>query len=1306
MSRRVSRLLERAKLKATTSRASSAGRNGWLMLKKVLEDIAEAADMCPPLKTVLKGVVAVMEHVDTVKDVKDDFSKIASRLEGFETIFAQYQSQKDVPFVLRSRLERLSEELVPIGTMIQKKMGQGVTKRMLKALKDVEDVKDIFQTLATLLEKYQIECNLSIELNVLGGVAERLLEKLGHVQHAGIDSQTGDACMKDTRVDLLEDIGVWSRDPDVARIFWLSGMAGTGKSAIARSVCHMLREAGVLGASFFCSRGIRDNVTSIIPTLATSLARQNTDYRRSLLVVLRNEPDIGHYTVQTQVERLLENPLRDAFGDSPPMFVLVVDAMDECLDAKATRSMLSALIPHSRQIPVKFFLTSRPERHIQSQFKSTQRDLHNTLRLHDIERSIVEADIRFYCRVRLKQIRASYEDQEPPHKFPLEWPSSQNIEMITKLAGKLFIYAFTAINYIEEKRPVERLLGMMELDFAPEQPLTGPLDDMYSLVLRNALSPASHTPEEIKKTKHLLTIIVVLRESLSVAVLGELIDMPDHHIRSILDELHAVIYTPVRNDSGAITTFHASFEDYLTAPDRAPDTFRIDLSSGHEALATACIRVMTSDLLHFNVTGCHTSYLPNAEQGLAPIPILLAYSCLHWVHHLIHMPDPSRLLPLIHSVFQKKMLFWIEVLSGSGHARLAVGLLHRVLTTESTVRKAIVDAKEFVMLGHEAIEFSAPHIYLSVLPSLSPSSMIAATFWPQFRNVPTYKVTGIRRPQSPLLQMPGHTGAVVSVAFSPDGTRVVSGSQDRTVRIWNAQTGDLLMDPLEGHNHTVTCVTFSPHGMHIVSGSHDATIRLWNARTGDLVMNALKGHSKGVLCVAFSPDGTQIVSGSDDCTLILWDARSGKPLVNAFEGHTGAVNSVMFSQDGKQVVSCSDDETIRLWNVKLGKEVMEPLSGHGDRVCSVAFSPNGTQIVSGSDDRTIRLWDARTGAPIIGPLAGHNDSIFSVAFSLDGTQIVSGSADKTIQLWDVATGCPVMQPFEGHSNHVCIICSVAISPDGTQIISGSMDTTLQLWNVTTGEQVMKPFQGHEDWVTSVTFSADGARIVSGSRDKTIRLWNAQTGDAVIEPFRGHTASVVTVTVSPDGLTIASGSDDTTVRLWNAATGALVMKPLEGHSDSVCSVAFSPNGTCLASGSWDNTIRIWDVMPGDLWMRSQYRQGSTIWSTIASSFQLPVALQLAHSLGPDHTIQSQFSQTSQSDTKDQSNMLYFDSKSGWIKGPQEELIMWIPKDYWCGILMPRTKMLIGQYRAILDVSRFVHSDKWADCYTFNITLGDS
>ena len=241
----------------------------------------------------------------------------------------------------------------------------------------------------------------------------------------------------------------------------------------------------------------------------------------------------------------------------------------------------------------------------------------------------------------------------------------------------------------------------------------------------------------------------------------------------------------------------------------------------------------------------------------------------------------------------------------------------------------------------------------------------------------------------------GHTRAVKTVSFSPDGKRIVSGSGDETIRIWDATTGKEL-ETLEGHTAGVTSVSFSPDGKRIVSGSSDNTIRIWDATTGK-EFETLKGHTADVETVSFSPDGKRIVSGSWDNTIRIWDATTGKEL-ETLEGHTRAVKTVSFSPDGKRIVSGSWDETIRIWDATTGKE-LETLEGHTNIVYSVSFSPDGKRIVSGSSDRTIRIWDATTGKELE-ILEGHTGGVSSVSFSPDGKLIVSNSYDRTIRIWD------------------------------------------------------------------------------------------------------------------------------------------------------------------------------------------------------------------------------------------------------------------------------------------------------------------
>jgi WD40 repeat protein len=255
----------------------------------------------------------------------------------------------------------------------------------------------------------------------------------------------------------------------------------------------------------------------------------------------------------------------------------------------------------------------------------------------------------------------------------------------------------------------------------------------------------------------------------------------------------------------------------------------------------------------------------------------------------------------------------------------------------------------------------------------------------------------------------GHKKSVYSVAFSPDGSRIISRSIDNTIRISDSASGKPLSQQLQSYEFlaSVSTVAFSPDGRRIVSGSVDKTIRIWDAASGKPLSQPLQGHKDAVRSVAFSPDGRRIVSGSSDNTIRIWDAASGKPISLPLKGHTDWVWDVAFSPDGRRIVSGSSDDTIRIWDAASGKPLSQPLQGHTDQVNSVAFSPDGRSIVSGSRDDTLRIWDATSGKTLSQPLRGHTSAVNSVAFSPDGRRIVSGSIDGTIRIWDAASGAPI-----------------------------------------------------------------------------------------------------------------------------------------------------------------------------------------------------------------------------------------------------------------------------------------------------------
>ncbi|CUA68588.1 Lissencephaly-1 homolog [Drosophila pseudoobscura pseudoobscura] [Rhizoctonia solani] len=290
----------------------------------------------------------------------------------------------------------------------------------------------------------------------------------------------------------------------------------------------------------------------------------------------------------------------------------------------------------------------------------------------------------------------------------------------------------------------------------------------------------------------------------------------------------------------------------------------------------------------------------------------------------------------------------------------------------------------------------------------------------------------------------GHTDTVKSVVFSSDGNLVVSGSGDKTVRIWDAHGASAIGEPLRGHTEWIHSVSYSPLGDIVASASHDQTIRLWGINTSRQLGQPIIGNHE-FISVSFSPDAKLIASGC------------------GWSGYNPAPN------------------TVELWDVEQGIAVSEPLKGHTSEVQSVQFSPDGSQLVSASWDNTIRIWDVERRTTIVGPLKGHTSWVHSASYSHDGSQIVSCSHDRTLRFWDPRTGEMIASPFKGHTND---IHSAAFSPRGIYVVSGGDDTTVRLWDVRTGRQVQL-FAEHMYSVRSVAFSPCGQYVASGSADHKV-----------------------------------------------------------------------------------------------------------------------------------------------------------------------------------------------------------------------------
>ena len=961
---------------------------------------------------------------------------------------------------------------------------------------------------------------------------------------------------------LFDEIDAW-RLARSERALLITGDPGTGKSAIVAELVHR-NPGGQVLAYHCCQADVAETLkpSRFVRSIAAMIASKLPEYAACLAEPVVENALKESRCIEDPISAFEEGILRPLQGLHAPnegVRFLIVDALNEALMWTGHGvNIVDLLVARLERLPgwLRVVATTRKDRTVLIRLAG--------LRAHELnpQSSENQADVDAFLQLRLASPNlaerlAVFTRSARGSSAELVQASclrdGQKIEvrrmLLEKSAGN-FLYARQALLGIERD----------QYSFARLEELPPGLFGLYEDFFKG------HWPDVpgFAPVTRILEVIVAAREPLAEAQLAFATGLDaETELPPILRRLDE--FVPLRD--GRYQVFHQSLIDWLTHESRRGLPYCVSRRRGHGQLAQRGMEEYRRGARQLSRYALRhlPAHLTGGERWddlvalLTDLFYLEAKTQAGWVFELgsdftaavEHMPrehSRHRVLELLEEALRRDIHFverhsttlfqclwntcwWYDCPDAAPYyeekrtpGQMADVLLHRLLEAWRTEKEKVVP--EFVWMR-----------------SLRPPEMHLGT------------------KQRMILK--GHEDPVYTVAYAPDGLSIISGSEDATIRVWDARSGQQRLY-LIGHDGGVDSVAYAPSGDRIVSASMDKTVRVWDSCSGQQLL-CLIGHELPVTCAAYAPDESCIVSCSADRTIRTWDAQSGQELL-CITGHENYVSSVAYSPDGLRIVSGSSDNTVRVWDAGSGQQIF-CLTGHEDRVRCVSYAPDGSHIVSGADDRTVRIWDARSGQQRY-CLPGHTAPVWSVVYSRDGSRIVSGSGDKTVRVWAALNGQQILCLTDLESS----VSSVAYAPDKALIVGGLWDKTIRVWGAHSGEQFLRLIE-HDYPVTGVAYTPDGTRIVSGSWDRTVRVWDSRIGKQVL-CLTKHLNSVTRVAYSPDGSQIYSGDECGYALVWDAENGDCleVQYPVR--------VQFEPNAVTNQQFSWRAAKRPLETVIGN------------------------------------------------------------------------------------------------------------------------------
>ncbi|EUC55101.1 vegetative incompatibility protein HET-E-1, putative [Rhizoctonia solani AG-3 Rhs1AP] len=1162
----------------------------WSGLNTLSGILKLGAETFSPLESAIGGLERCIGIFERASKARGEYQELGEKLDQLLGDLAQFRNGwmgKGMTTSVKSLCSGIEAEL----KVVEEKQRRNSSGQYFEATEDLDAILECYRRIHGHVERLILNANLNMwkvldEEMTVGThldtiyqhsfqfrIQDRRLLRLSPTMSGNYNSWVSDRtkrcqCTEGTRVPELHRLKEWVRNPSTASpIYWINGMAGTGKTTIAYTLCDELHTTGELAASFFCTRLIPEcrDIQLIIPAISYQLAQFSLPFRHALSKVLESDMMAHTRELKLQFRTLITDPLETVRHTLPSGIVVVIDALDECEDRDSIGKILDLLVGCTCALPVRFLVSSRPEPEIYHRMmKQVGSNPEAKLVLHELDSLDVQRDIGAYVRQELQDV-------------PL---TTKQWNGLLERCGVLFIYASTACRYIkygdEMMSREEAISTVLGLSFEGGD-MEKELDKLYTTILEAAFNRPQINEANRKRMKAILDAIICAQAPMTNEALAGLLGLKSgKHAITLLRPLFSVVN--VTEDRGIATTLHASFPDFMLSPGRS-GTFHCAATEQHIMLTQACLRQIRLNPVQFNICGIESSYLLDEEIADLPARIkgaispALFYACFHWAAHLELVGPSIDLQEPVFDFLTARLLLWMEVMSLKKSLTIGVSIMEqikkwcRVAHVPKETIELVYDAFNFVSFyEYHLVSFSTAHIYVSMLPFWPSTSPIAQHYMPRTSRLLRPQGTAISRRSLPCLATRYMGEPMGAVSYTPDGTQIVA-AVGGSIYKFDGWTGQIVLGPLEGHNDLVASIAISHSGSLIASGSYDATIRVWDAKSGELVTGPFKAHRERVTSIAFSPDGVYMVSTGVFEAPCVWSVRNGQRLVitSPFSECSDGARTAVFTTDGLSIITCDDNNTICYWDAHTGSLISKQPSKHSGCAGATTISNDGLRFISTSEDGDICVSGAEHRQTALGPLklSANADKIHQTVLSPNNLYIATCTKNGTTDLWEAGSG-EFVTSFFGRNAY--LLTSAAFSPDSSRLVSCSGDGILCIWNVQSTGKGSSVLGGSDSGIHAACLSADGLRIVTGGMDGSIWLWDTRSGELVVGPLTGHKEYICSVAISSDGAYIASASRDKTIRLWDTKGDKSSYMILEHHTKQADSLRFSPDNSRLFYGS--------------------------------------------------------------------------------------------------------------------------------------------